>query len=188
MAWLDLIDRREARRLGDALARRATSVTDDMGERSGRLAHDAGGIANSILQRALDYGRRELPVLAEHARDAVDSGRREFPVLARQARQALEAGRREWPEVARQARGAIDYGRAQLPAIAEQASLVARRAGASARRATRAARSRSFPVLVGAVGLLLFASLVSNSSAAAPVATRRAPALKAKARRTATRS
>ena len=76
MAWTDLIDEREARRLAQQLRRNARQTGVLAQDHLQHLAHDAGTVAGQAAREVARYSRREGSVLAQAAaREAARAGR-----------------------------------------------------------------------------------------------------------------
>ena len=134
MAWLDLINERETRRLAKELQQTALQTRDMVQERLGQFAHQASAVSNRTAHDVADYGRHHG---AEIARDTL------VPY-------AYRAG-----DLSHQM---VDYGR-------QEAAVLAQMASRQAARVARAAKADPVPMIVGAIGIAIFASLLLNRRA-----------------------
>jgi hypothetical protein len=76
MAWTDLIDEREARRLAQQLRRNTRQTGALAQDHLQHLAHDAGTVAGQAAREVARYGRQEGGVLAQAAaREVARAGR-----------------------------------------------------------------------------------------------------------------
>ncbi|MGN6156960.1 MAG: hypothetical protein ACTHNL_02600 [Devosia sp.] len=159
MSWLERLNDRNTRRLARDLGSRARSVGNLAQDHLAQFAAEAGGIAAGAAQQAADYGRERGAEIARDtlapymrragklAADVADYGRNDGADIARDTvrRYAHRAG-----ELASEA---IDYGR-------QEGTLLAQAAAVQALRAGRAVKADPVPIIVGAVGVALFANLL----------------------------
>ncbi len=173
MAWLDLIDRRDARRLSRDLQRSAghtgklarrhwgeftreagpyATRTRDIAQRHlGQFADSAGHIASRAAHELADYGLERSAALAQY-------GQQEGADLAREvARHYADRAQRFAVQQARQfgrnAQPYIEAGLAEGAILAQQAARRAKRMG-------KAVRNDPLPVIVGVAGIALLANLL----------------------------
>lgn len=148
MAWPYHIDDRRTQRLLQELARQAIVARDIAQDRLGALSRESGHEARRAAHAAAGYGRDAAENATAYGRQVADDFvRTDGAELAREAARhyARRAG-----ELAIQL---ADYGR-------HEGAVLARTAAARARRAGRAVRSDPMPLVIGAVGVVLLASLL----------------------------
>lgn len=151
MTWLDQIEDRRTQRLLDDLRHQALTARDLAQDRLSDLAQNAGGLAGRAAHEASDYGR-------DVAHDALAYGRKRAGDLVHYAHNdgaehAREAARYYARRAGKLATRMADYGRHEGTVLAQAAAVQAARAG-------RAAKADPVPVIVGAVGIALLASLL----------------------------
>ena len=171
MAWQDLIDRRDTRRLARNLRHSAAETrglaqqhirqfareagpyagrTRDLAQRHfGQFADSAGRIASRAAHELADYGLERSAELSHY-------GQQEAADLAREAarhyaERAQRFARRRWDE----AQPYIEQGLAEGAILAQQA-------GRRAARMGRAVKADPLPTIVGVAALVLLVSLLRN--------------------------
>jgi len=155
MSWLERLNDRNTRRLARGLSARTQSVRDVARGHLSHFVDDAGDVAGAAARQAVDYGRAHG---AEFARQTL----RPYAQRAgRLAAEVVDYGRHDGADTMRRyahragelASEALDYGR-------QEGTLLARAATTQALRAGRALRADPVPLIVGAVGVALFANLL----------------------------
>lgn len=159
MSWLERLNDRNTRRLARDLGTQARSVGNLAQDHLARFADEAGEIAGSAARQVADYGRSQGAEFARNtlrryarragqlAADAADYGRTDGADIAR------DTVRRYAHRAGELASDAIDYGR-------QEGTLLAQAAAVQALRAGRAVKADPVPIIVGAVGVALFANLL----------------------------
>ena len=172
MAWQDLIDRRDTRRLARNLRRSAgqtrglaqqhlgefareagpyASRTRDLAQRHfGQFADSAGRIASRAAHELADYG-------LERSAEFSHYGQQEAADLAREAaRHYAERTQRFARQQWRDAQPYIEQGLAE-------GAVLAQRAGRRAAKMGRAVQADPLPAIVGVAALVLLVSLFRNA-------------------------
>lgn len=175
MAWQDLIDRRDTKRLARNLrhsaghtrglaqqhfgefAREAgpyASRTRDLAQRHfGQFADSAGRIANRAAHELADYGLERSAELTHYGQqEAADIAREVARHYAERAQRFARDQARNWRN---QAQPLIEEGLAEGAILAQQAARRAARMG-------RAVKADPLPTIIGVVGIALLASLLFN--------------------------
>ena len=148
MTWLNHIEDRRTQHLLDDLHHQALAARDLAQDRLSGFARDAGGVARHAAHDVADYGRGAAHDTAAYGRHAAD----DF-VHSDGAEHAREAARYYARRAGQVATQLADYGRHEGAILAQGAAVQAARAG-------RAVRADPVPVIVGAVGIALLASLL----------------------------
>jgi hypothetical protein len=146
MPWLERLNDRNARKLAHVLRHNAVEAGQLAQDHWQDFARDAGAIAGRAAHEVADYGR-------QHGAHLLREQTQRYAGVADQAHDVGTRARR-YAHVAGEAAGElVDYGRREGAALAGAAAAQATRVG-------RAVRADPVPIIVGAIGLALFANLL----------------------------
>jgi hypothetical protein len=147
MPWLERLNDRNARKLAHVLRHNAVEAGRLAQDHLQDLARDAGALAGRTANEVADYGRRHgANVLREQARHYAG-------VAQGQAHDISSRARRYAHAAGGVAGDLVNHGR-------REGAMIADAAATQATRAARAVRADPVPVIVGAIGLALFANLL----------------------------
>jgi hypothetical protein len=146
MPWLDRLNDRNARKIAHLLGNRAAEAGQLAQDRLQDFARDAGALAGRTANDFADYGR-------QHGANLLREQAQRYAGVADQAHDVGTRARRYAHAAGEAAGELVDYGR-------REGAVLAGAAAAQATRVGRAVRADPVPIIVGAIGLALFANLL----------------------------
>jgi hypothetical protein len=147
MPWLDRLNDRNARKIAHLLGNRAAEAGQLAQDRLQDFARDAGALAGRTANDFADYGR-------QHGANLLREQARHYAGVAQGQAHDISSRARRYAHAAGGVAGdLVNHGR-------REGAMIADAAATQATRAARAVRADPVPVIVGAIGLALFANLL----------------------------